>query len=368
MRPVLRLIADDLTGALDSAAQFTGLAGPVAVHWRVPAAEPQGAFVLDTGTREKPAQVAARMLRALAPLIRPAPGHIAFFKLDSLLRGNAGAELSAILSAMPGTRCLIAPAFPHQGRIMRDGRQCIRKPDSSCTTTGEDLATTMRKAGLTVHNAKPGTTIPPGISLWDAANDAELHAIATAGLALDDDLLWCGSAGLAGALADVLNASPVHVPEPLPRPVLGLFGSRHPVLLGQLAAADDIAVTHTADLAPIRDRLAQGAILVSFPLPDGTAREAATAAITNRMRIVLDALPRPASLIISGGETLRALCEDIGVTHLEATGQFEPGIPRLVFRGGAWDGVIVIAKSGAFGAPDLLARLAGPSSQGTAQP
>src|SRR5215208_376605 len=49
----LRLIADDLTGALDTAAEFVGLVGPVPVYWSgaIPLDLPPSA-ALDSGTRE----------------------------------------------------------------------------------------------------------------------------------------------------------------------------------------------------------------------------------------------------------------------------------------------------------------------------
>jgi hypothetical protein len=48
----VRLIADDLTGALDSAAEFVGLFGPIPVYWAggIPQHLPASA-TLDTGTR-----------------------------------------------------------------------------------------------------------------------------------------------------------------------------------------------------------------------------------------------------------------------------------------------------------------------------
>jgi len=35
-------------------------------------------------------------------------------------------------------------------------------------------------------------------------------------------------------------------------------------------------------------------------------------------------------------------------------GRIVPGLPRSILRGGAWDGVTVVSKSGAFGYPTLL--------------
>ena len=53
--PSLRLIADDLTGALDTTAEFVELCGPVEVRWMggLPASVPES-LAVDSGTRERP--------------------------------------------------------------------------------------------------------------------------------------------------------------------------------------------------------------------------------------------------------------------------------------------------------------------------
>jgi uncharacterized protein YgbK (DUF1537 family) len=75
------------------------------------------------------------------------------------------------------------------------------------------------------------------------------------------------------------------------------------------------------------------------------------------MADMLPRLPRPQTLVVSGGETLRAVCGILGADHLAVDGQIAPGIPSSRIRAGAWDDVRVISKSGAFGAPDLLRSL-----------
>jgi uncharacterized protein YgbK (DUF1537 family) len=42
---------------------------------------------------------------------------------------------------------------------------------------------------------------------------------------------------------------------------------------------------------------------------------------------------------------------------LKVTGRLEPGVPRSLIEDGAWRGVEVISKSGAFGPPDLFRKL-----------
>lgn len=76
-RPILRLVADDLTGALDSAAELTGVCGPVPLRWQS-VGEATGSVALDTGTREASRDAAMAKLRAVAPALRGADGAGAF--------------------------------------------------------------------------------------------------------------------------------------------------------------------------------------------------------------------------------------------------------------------------------------------------
>ena len=64
-------------------------------------------------------------------------------------------------------------------------------------------------------------------------------------------------------------------------------------------------------------------------------------------------VPRPGTLVVAGGETLRGLCAALEATTLEVQGQIEPGLPYSRLRGGRWDSVEVVSKSGAFGRPEI---------------
>jgi uncharacterized protein YgbK (DUF1537 family) len=355
----LRLIADDLTGALDTAARFVARTGPVAVYWAPPPADAQPrSAALDAGTREQAAAANATAGAALAAWLAPVPGTIAFWKLDSLLRGHGGAGLAACLRTLRAPRCIIAPAFPFQGRATRGGRQWA-KFDGAWQPAGEALQETLRAHGIPVTLARPGDPVPPGVSLWDAETDADLRRIAAAGLAEAAPVLWSGCAGLAGALAgeEAPRGGPVAAP------LVGLFGSDHPVTAAQLRAAGPhcllLADGSAESCAALSRRVAEaGVALASFAVPAGMDRAAAAGWLERQLAGVLARIARPRTLVAAGGETLRAICTTLGATHLEVCGQLEPGAPRSTLRGGRWQDVGVISKSGAFGASDLLRRLA----------
>ena len=66
---------------------------------------------------------------------------------------------------------------------------------------------------------------------------------------------------------------------------------------------------------------------------------------------------RPGTLFVSGGATLRDLCDALSVNYLQVDGELEPGVPTSIMRGGEWDGQRLVSKSGAFGEAGFLARL-----------
>jgi uncharacterized protein YgbK (DUF1537 family) len=323
-RPVLRLLADDLTGALDTAARFVGLVGVVPTVWTHEAI-PAGSCAIDSGTRERDAASARAVVASLAPAL--AAGEIAFKKIDSLLRGHLVPELRACLDARSPdgllfAHTILAPAFPFQGRITRRSRTWLRD--------GADW----REIAFD-HAALP-------VPMHDAETDADLDRIVTVGRRLAGRVLWCGTAGLAGALA-VRRA----VPAPALRgPVLALIGSDHAVTQNQIAAWRESASARAAiDLRTIL-------------LWTGIDRDSARRLIATGFEAQLATAARPGVLFVSGGETLRAVCTSLGGTRLDVDGELEPGVPTSLLRGGRWDGQRVVSKSGAFGDAGFLIRLA----------
>jgi D-threonate/D-erythronate kinase len=351
--PSLRLLADDLTGALDTAAEFVGLCGPLEVVSgdELPESIPQS-LAVDSGTRERTRAEAVEIVRGLAPLLRDAT--IAYKKVDSLMRGGWAGELAACLRLGAWRHCIVAPAFPHQGRRTQGGRQFVRMPDGSWSAASGDLVAELRAEGLAAVLADPAEALADGVSVFDAETDEDLDRIVATARSAARPVIWCGSGGLARALA---RGHPVEASSRLRRPVLGLFGSDHPATAAQLAACE----MHWARLSGDRDqihtierRLAEaGVALVSLDLPTHISRSVATRRIRETLGSVVAGLVPPGTLIVSGGETLKGLCISLGTRSLLVTGEVAPGLPRSVMRGGRWDGVEIVSKSGAFGPPAL---------------
>ncbi|WIB37142.1 four-carbon acid sugar kinase family protein [Curtobacterium sp. MCJR17_043] len=128
----LTIVADDLTGAADAAGGYGSartsavVLGPD-VPW--PAAD---VLAVDTESRYLPEQEAADLVGSVVRR-SVALGRPVFKKIDSLLRGNVGAELAAALTAISGAErglAVVAPRLPrHRPHDRRRGRPRGRRPE-----------------------------------------------------------------------------------------------------------------------------------------------------------------------------------------------------------------------------------------------
>lgn len=352
----LRLLADDLTGALDTSAELVGACGPLDIYWSADA-PPAGAasFVFDSGTRELEAAEAASIMQRLTPLLCGA--EVAFKKMDSLLRGPWVAEIAACLQAGCWDACIVAPAFVPQGRRTRGGQQYARASDGTWSAVGGNLVEELRRHNLEARLARPKADLLLGVSVFDAETDHDLDCVVDIGLRYPGKVLWCGAGGLAAALA---RGTPASVSRTLKAPLLGIFGSDHPATEAQLEACEDIVIRATEgylDIDRIKQRLDRGAALVQLTPPGPKSRTQAAQHFAQEIVRLSQSIDPPATLIAAGGETLKAQCLAVEARALRVFGRLEPGIPKSVIQGGAWAGVDVISKSGAFGPPGLWRNL-----------
>lgn len=348
----VRLLADDLTGALDTAAEFVGLCGPFDVTWPdAPAVRPTPSLAIDSGTRERSKADSIEIVGRLAPQLRGAT--IVYKKVDSLLRGAWAAELGACLRGGDWASCVVAPAFDYQGRRTVGGQQFARTVQGEWHRVGDNLLAQLRQEGIEAQQGGADTLSQGGVQVFDAESDIDLDRVVEMGRRMPGPVLWCGSGGLAGALARSHRAD---APSQLKRPVLGLFGSDQLATASQLAAcgAATIALAEGEGAAPVRGKLADdGVALVKFSLVEGLTRAEAARRIAREMTALIAALEPPGTLIVAGGETLKAACVALGAHALQVTGRIVPGLPRSILQGGRWAGADVVSKSGAFGSSEL---------------
>lgn len=351
----LRLLADDLTGALDTSAELVGKFGPLEVCWSVSSIAPdQQSFSIDSGTRERTADDAFAIVQKLAPRLA---GATAYKKIDSLLRGHWAAELDACWQTGLWDACVLAPAFAYQGRRTLDGQQYARSADGRWSAVGRNLVEQLHDRKLEARRARPAGGLRPGINVFDGETDNDLDWVVKAGQDHSGKVLWCGSGGLASALA---RGADVWVSDRLKGPVLGVFGSDHRTTALQLAACDAVVIPSddvVRDIDRIRQALDKGVAFVKLEAPGTPSRGDVAQHFSRQISLLSRAINPPGSLVVAGGETVKAHMIAVGARALRPLGRLEPGIPKSVIEGGDWSGVEVISKSGAFGAADLWAKL-----------
>jgi uncharacterized protein YgbK (DUF1537 family) len=360
----VRILADDLTGALDSAVRFSGDVGPFHVAWDMDAAGHAKSLAFSSESRDLDEEAAMARSRDCAAILRP-ESDIAFKKIDSLLRGHIAAELAAILSQGQFDAVVLAPAFPALGRVTRSGRQWVRYTErAEHQIVGPDLADDLARFDVVCHRTAEHlrSASVPAVWLADAETDDDLEGIVTAGRALPGRVLWCGTGGLAGTLA----ARPEEVLTPHAASLLVVSGSNHAVAGSQVRTLIDIDEARVVSCEPgaedrvadaLRRRLHADPWTALVPALPTLSESAASLAIEAMLARILPKLDKPDAIFVMGGETLHACCEALSAHSLVVRGSYAPGIPVSTIEGGPWDGVTVLSKSGAFGGADTLSNL-----------
>lgn len=351
------LLADDLTGACDSAVAFVASGRPVRVILdaasviSTQSCEDDGigaVWALTMESRNLPLEQAGkRVVESIAILQAGLQNRILFQKVDSAGRGNFGAEIAAALRASGAALALVAPAFPGAGRTVQGGILHVRDWSGQHTSIRlRDLfpsdyvglidSLSVGTAGELRHSLRRALANGTRILLCDAVSQEDLEELTAAALRLEQRLLWVGSAGLAHALADNLPQLGSHTAEPTsPRSgeVLLFSGTPHLVTshqLSHLVESPDQRTGRTHRIDWIATPEAQ--VIAAF-----------------------DAQP-VAALILTGGETAAFALRSLAASGIRLAGEIARGIPWGFIEGGMADGCVVVTKSGGFGQRDALAR------------
>jgi uncharacterized protein YgbK (DUF1537 family) len=204
-----------------------------------------------------------------------------------------------------------------------------------------------------------------------------LDAIAGASLPLQHPRIFVGSAGLMRALVRAQGfpsvSTQVSVGMQVTRPVLIAVGSashsshaQFKILAGQRnVAAITIAPSTlrqeqgSEDLRHLRQALDSSLssgvdVAVSIDAQSPVDFSEAPRLVAALAELVGPMLPRVGGLVVTGGETARAILVRSGVSGLQMRGEVEPGVPLGISIGEV--AIPVVTKAGAFGNPLTLVR------------
>ena len=386
LMPRIAVIADDLTGAADTGVQLAraGYRTAVIFHGEQTPAAGLDAVAIDTDSRTRPAGFAARRVVEAARAARDA--RIVYKKLDSTLRGNVAAELSAALGATRRPRVVVAPAFPAAGRTTVGGVQLVRGVPVHETEMRNDPRTPVREGHVPsllkgsfsslgtlgveelADPEKVGRVLEAECVVADAESAADLEALVRA-VPDPSGVLWAGSAGLALALGGVYPGPRAGEDPPLPGParrVLVVIGSLSGVAREQLRwlveEYGDVAVPvrggrrgAVQEAASLARRALSGGPCAVVHSPGERSKPGKGGPVVRSLAEVAARLSGEGlfdALVMTGGSTAVRVALGLGASGIRLGGEVEAGVPWGTLIGP--DPYLVVTKAGGFGGRDTL--------------
>jgi uncharacterized protein YgbK (DUF1537 family) len=402
VRPIL-IIADDLTGAADSAVQFrrAGFSTIVLASAARSHTARHGAQVMSLSLNTRDASpVAVRRIweRHASAIMALAQGALVYQKIDSTLRGHPALDVRRLLGLLGASAALIAPAYPKLGRQTIDGVHCVHGVPLAET----EYARTQTRAPATSHLVELFATDdgPPPVHLplrvieegvervaaWlqpylagpcrlitaDAADEYHLDVLTQAALPHAARLLLVGSAGWAERLALACEERLAYMPL---RPgVLAVVGSLSSVATRQVQAAlqggatvvryhsieaQSAAGEPSQDWQSITQALRGGRAAILWTNPgdvrasSGRAGQQILRAVAGAVRAILSTTP-VSGLAIVGGDTAQTVLRALRASGLALAGEIAPGLPYGRLLDGPFAGLPTATKAGGFGTDGAL--------------
>lgn len=413
---LLGCIADDITGGSDLGLMLAAHGMPTTLCLGIPAGERDrrsAAMVIALKIRSIDAASAVEQALGAADWLLAHDAAQLYYKycstFDSTDAGNIGPVTDALLDRLDDNFTVLLPAFPKNGRTVRDGVLYVDGvPLAESPMRDHPLTPMTRSSLIELMDAQtaegrtglvPAATVARGAdamrqafgvlksegkryAVVDTAGDEALEPIAEACVDLK---LITGGSGVAAALPSSLatrkRLTPVEGTTELPA-VGGyaavLSGSCSAATRGQVArflrhspgiVVDPLEVatgeTSMDALAAEAERLAPLGNLLIYSTTDperlGLVQEMlgieASAHLVERTlasvaKRLLSAGTR--KFLVAGGETSGAVAAALGATEFEIGPEIDPGVPWMVTT--AAPPMCVAFKSGNFGGPDFFER------------
>ncbi|MCR5788542.1 MAG: four-carbon acid sugar kinase family protein [Lachnospiraceae bacterium] len=397
----LLIVADDLTGGLDSGVQLAKQGVSVCVD-PDPCAKKTlqrtnvQVLVAVCETRHLAPDAAYEAVYRVVSMGRQAGIPYVYKKTDSALRGNIGAELAAALKASGAATLHFFPAYPAMNRLTINGCQYIDGVPVSRSVFGNDPfdpvpESDIRKlierqteipvirgceAGCRLICGNGDPTVPRRIFVMDGKSDEDLIEAGLKLKAAGELSVSAGCAGFAAFLPELLDLEREALPDThdLGNGLLVISGSLNPITLKQLDYAEKKGfVRNRPESLPENFRSKNNEPLFNDPwmiidssgiqkhFPScGSFHLKPDEDILAYLALLFSEAEKKSdgTIMIIGGDTLSACLRSIDIRQLRPVKELLPGVVLSAFVSEGRDKYI-ISKSGGFGDEELLVRLRG---------
>ena len=147
----LAVIADDLTGANDTALQFAkrNIKSSVEINFmQMEDIKDKEVVVVDTDSRDLDEYLSYKRVKDICEKISRYNIKCVYKKIDSTLRGNLGAEIKAVDDVFKPDIVIIAPAYPANQRITIGGYHLLEGKPIELTEIANAPKTPVKKSYL----------------------------------------------------------------------------------------------------------------------------------------------------------------------------------------------------------------------------
>jgi uncharacterized protein YgbK (DUF1537 family) len=320
-------------------------------------------------------------------------------KIDSVLRGNPGGELAAVIDEIGIPLAIVAPSFPANQSILKHGRlssgtgivDAVQVLSEGINRKVESIPLEEIRRGEknTINYIMDRHAEGTAVFVADAVSDEDLETIYRSSLYLEKPPVLAGAAAFASHIAagmDGAGKSSRQVDITSLRnngPVLIIAGTRQGETAAQITTLSRIlsipiirfkvdrvtegknseAIIEAFDEVAQQIRQKQDICIIAVEsmfksaIPPGdVARSTETESIGNAIAGALGDLARKlldsfgfSVMICTGGDTSLGVCSSLGITGIQPVAEICPGIPLGKIIGGSHEGRYIITKSGRFG-------------------
>lgn len=410
------VVADDLTGAVDTGAQFRKrgyrtcvITGSDGFHNILKECD---VLVIDTESRFDDSRIAYEKTFETGKLANSENFKYIYKKLDSTMRGNVGAEIAGLMDSLEISHTFVVPALPLYGRTTLDGKVYVKGILLEETDFANDPKNPVResfipsiisdqtdkstgiisieeiRAGRKQLTLKLETLISSGIQIIviDAENNDDLDLIASVLSERKERMMFAGCSGFAEALSCFITL------EREKKSSIVFAGSVNKVTIRQVKKAADkfhiqvvdidaedilsgktdkelnrikrIAKTAIEDGKDLIIRSAKSGEYVDECFMKANEKGIDESGISDIIsgfigKLAADIISSGSlkGIILTGGDTAFKTLKALNINGIVIKGEIAHGIPYGNFMDESFRDLIVVTKAGGFGTEDTLSQI-----------
>lgn len=391
------IIADDFTGANDTAVQVKKRGYNIKVTFSPPLKVEEKFVVIDTETRTISGDKAYQTVKNIIEnLLKKEDFSFIYKKIDSTLRGNIIKEIKAIDEIYQPEIVIFAPALPKLGRITQSGVHKVKGIPILQTEFAKDPINPVLKDNIVeiletefkeeveyislkvLHNLTHTELNKGKYYAFDVETIEDIQKIARLGIESNKKILWIGSAGLIEGIFDIL------IPK---KPSLGIVGSVSEISSKQLLYAKEMGMNVLElDICKILDfpekeynlflekalfflKQQQNLVITSclnketlnkvmvYAEKNHIEKEEIAKYIKNIFGKIVKSILKEVEIngiFLTGGDTAISIIKNLEADELEILLEISVGTVLLKITKGMYKGLPIITKAGSFGDEKVL--------------